>query len=264
MDKLVKDFNNKKGLHEKKGRNANGCKARRTNAYWQQETARQRRKQGKTRFDTHRREEQPDAEDLWLEDHHFANFLGLSRCEWGKGNILMTYNGGTYSEEYNIDTPVNITECDKYLKLEQRIREEEEQIKKEQAYTGGKCNCQGYCQLDHTTVCYCHLLACCSQGNNCPYTHVPQEEFAKYLAFYNEDDESLIGSEDEGWVREDEAHEPLPPVTNWKEYQTNWPAAEWQTNLKFCEERNRKEQQLFVQQNPDVGRFTVECLRFHF
>jgi hypothetical protein len=261
--KLVKGFNNKKGNNEKKGKNANGYKARRTNAYWQQETARQRRKQGKTRYDTHRREEQPDAEDLWLEDLHFANFLGLSTCEWGKGNILMTYNGGTYSEEYNIDTPVNITACDKYLKLEERIREEEQMKKEEQQFTAGKCNCQGYCELDHTTICYCHLVACCSRGGNCHYRHVPKEEITKYLAFYSEDDESLIGSEDEAWVREDEEEdedeEPLPLVTNWNEYHTKWPDAEWKDNLKFCEEQNKKEQQLFVEQNPDVGRFTVEC-----
>jgi hypothetical protein len=95
---------------------------------------------------------------------------------------------------------------------------------------------------------------------------VPQEEFAKYINMYNEDDESLIGSEDEAWVREDEdededgleVHDPLPPVTNWKETQVNWPAAEWD-NRKFNEENNRKERELFVQQNPDVGRFTVEC-----
>ena len=257
--KSVKVFN------EKKGNNANGYKARRTNAYWQKETARQRRKQGKTRYDTYRREEQPDAEDLWLEDHHFANFLGLSTCEWGKGNILMTYNGGTYSEEYNIDKPVNITECDKYLKLEQRIREEEQMKQEEQQFTAGKCNCQGYCELDHTTICYCHLVACCSRGDNCHYRHVPKEEITKYLTFYSEDDESLIGSEDEAWGREDEdeeeaVHEPLPLVTNWKDYHTKWPAAEWEDNLKFNEERNKKEQQLFVQQNPDVGRFTVDCL----
>ena len=214
--KSVKVFN------EKKGKNANGNKARRTNAYWRKETARQRRKQGKTRFDTHRREEQPDAEDLLLEDHHFANFLGLSSSEWGKGNILMTYNGGTYSEEYNIDTPVNITECDKYLKLEQRIREEEQ-------FMAGKCNYH--------------------------YMHVPQENISKYAELYNE--------HDEGWGWESEVHDPLPGpplITNWKEYQTKWPAAEWKDNLKFCEERNKKEQQLFVEQNPDVGSFTVECL----
>ena len=99
--KSVKVFNN-----EKKGKNANGNKARRTAAYWEQETARQRRKQGKTSFDTHRREEQPDAEDLLLEDIHFANFLG-SKCEDG-----IPYNN------VHINEPVNLIECDMYLKAE--------------------------------------------------------------------------------------------------------------------------------------------------
>ena len=91
-----------KVFKEKKGKNANGYKARRTAAYWEEEISRQRRKQGKTRYDTHRREEQPDAEDLRLEDIHFANFLG-SKCEDGE-----PYNN------VHIDEPVNLNECDTY------------------------------------------------------------------------------------------------------------------------------------------------------
>ena len=52
-------------------------------------------------------------------------------------------------------------------------------------------------------------------------------------------------------------------------FMSNWPEM-IQDNLKYYEDRNKKEIQLFVEQNPDVGRFTVECLRqstfplFHF
>jgi hypothetical protein len=66
----------------------------------------ERRKQGKSRFDTFRRDEQPDAEDIRLEDIHFANFLG-SKCEEG-----IPYNN------VHINEPVNIIECDIYLKPE--------------------------------------------------------------------------------------------------------------------------------------------------
>jgi hypothetical protein len=105
-----------KSVKSFKGKNANGKKARRTNAYWQEETARQRRKQGKTRFDTHRRTEQPNAKDLLLEDIHFANFLG-SKCEDG-----IPYNN------VHIDEPVNLIECDMYLKGEtsKNVAEEEQ------------------------------------------------------------------------------------------------------------------------------------------
>jgi hypothetical protein len=41
---------------------------------------------------------------------------------------------------------------------------------------------------------------------------------------------------------------------------SNWPEM-IQDNLKYYEDRNKKEIQLFVENNPDVGRFTVECLR---
>jgi hypothetical protein len=41
---------------------------------------------------------------------------------------------------------------------------------------------------------------------------------------------------------------------------SNWPAM-IQDNLKYYEDLNKKEIQLFVENNPDVGRFTVECLR---
>jgi hypothetical protein len=250
-DRLQQQFDASNKSH--KGKIINGKKKRATKQYFKDEAALARRKQDKVRYDTFRREEQPEAEDMWLEDLHFANFLGLSKCEWGKGNILMTYNGGTYSDEYNIDTPVNITECDKYLKLEQRIREEEEQMKKEKSYRGGKCNCQGYCELDHTMLCYCYLVdGVCRDGDNCSWLHVPfEDELPKYLALYNEENEE----NEDGRSRE-----LVPVLTNWKEYHTKWPATEWVDNLKFCEELNKKEQQLFVEQNPDVGRFTVECL----
>jgi len=100
----------------KKEKNANGNKARRRTATYWSEKSRQRRKQSKVSYDTFRREEQPDAKDLWLEDLHFANFLGLSTCAWGEGNYTMAYNDGKYYDNFNIDNPVNINFCDLYLR----------------------------------------------------------------------------------------------------------------------------------------------------
>ena len=87
----------------------------------------------------------------------------------------------------------------------------------------------------------------------------------KRIRMTEDDDVSLIGSEDDAWglgwgVEEDNTHIPAPFVTNWEAANT-WPAPEWQDNLKFCEERNRQEQEKFVQEHPDEGRLTVECLR---
>jgi hypothetical protein len=89
-----------------KGKIMSGRKERATKQYFKDTAAHARRKQGKTRFDTHRRDEQPDPRDLWLEDIHFANFLG-SKCEEG-----IPYNN------VHINEPVNITECDTHLKPE--------------------------------------------------------------------------------------------------------------------------------------------------
>jgi hypothetical protein len=78
-----------------------GAKERATKQYFKDTAARARRKQGKTRFDTFRRDEQPDAEDLRLEDIHFANFLGLKSSVYGV----------PYNQNY-IDEPINLNECD--------------------------------------------------------------------------------------------------------------------------------------------------------
>ena len=89
-----------------KGKIMSGKKERATKQYFIDTAAHARRKQGKTRFDTHRRDEQPDAEDIRLEDIHFANFLG-SKCEDG-----IPYNN------VHIDEPVNLNECDTYDTVE--------------------------------------------------------------------------------------------------------------------------------------------------
>jgi len=87
-----------------KGKIMSGRKERATKQYFKDTAAHARRKQGKTRFDTHRRDEQPTAEDIRLEDIHFANFLGLPRSEDG-----IPYNN------VHINEPVNIHECDIYI-----------------------------------------------------------------------------------------------------------------------------------------------------
>jgi hypothetical protein len=103
-----------------KGKIMSGRKERATNQYFKDTAAHARRKQGKTRFDTHRRDEQPDEMDLWLEDIHFANFLG-SKCE----------DGIPYNQNY-IDEPVNIVECDSYLKPEPSKNVPEEAVNDKQ------------------------------------------------------------------------------------------------------------------------------------
>lgn len=104
IDRLQEQFDSSDKAH--KGKIMSGSRERATKQYFKDTAARARRKQGKTRFDTHRRDEQPDAEDLRLEDIHFANFLG-SKCEDG-----IPYNST------HIDEPVNLIECDLYLKPE--------------------------------------------------------------------------------------------------------------------------------------------------
>jgi hypothetical protein len=84
-----------------KGKIMSGRKERATKQYFKDTAARARRKQGKTRFDTHRRDEQPDERDIRLEDIHFANFLGLKDSKHG-----VPYNNT------HIDEPVKIWECD--------------------------------------------------------------------------------------------------------------------------------------------------------
>lgn len=83
-----------------KGKIMNGSKERATKRYFKDAASRERRKQGKSRFDTFRREEQPDERDLRLEDIHFANFLGV------KDSVGVPYNNT------HINEPVNIIECD--------------------------------------------------------------------------------------------------------------------------------------------------------
>ena len=187
------------------GKNANGTKARRTEAYWNNETARQRRKQGKTRYDTFRREDQPEAADLRLEDIHFANFLGLSKCEWGNGNYTMAYNDGKYYDNFNIDSSVNISHCDLYLKEKLKQEQVQEQVQ-EQEQKQEQAAAQGGCVLDNTTICYCFLLGICGRGNGCKFIHVPPADIPKYKELFMEDD-GIIGSEDEGWVEDDDEEE---------------------------------------------------------
>ena len=58
----------------------------------------ERRKQHKVRYDTWRRQEMPNEEDMSLENIHYANFLGDKYCD----------NGAPYNSEY----PVNVRFCD--------------------------------------------------------------------------------------------------------------------------------------------------------
>jgi len=106
-EKLFNFKTNKPGKKSEKPKRGRADKMRRTDDYWLKTHNAERRKQTKVRHDTHRRYEQPTAEDIRLEDIHFANFLGLPRSEDG-----IPYNN------VHIDEPVNIIECDINLKPE--------------------------------------------------------------------------------------------------------------------------------------------------
>jgi hypothetical protein len=105
-DNLFNFNSNKPGKKSEKPKPGRSAKLHRTDDYWLKMHNAERRKQTKVRHDTHRREEQPDAEDIRLEDIHFANFLGVKDAD-----------GAPYNNTH-IDEPVNIIECDIYLKPE--------------------------------------------------------------------------------------------------------------------------------------------------
>ena len=221
-----------------KSKTITGKKERATKQYFKEVAALSRRKPDKVRYDTFRREEQPDAEDLRLEDLHFANFLGISTCALGNGDIVMTYNGGQDCDEYNLGKHVNIAECDKYLKQKQeqeqaeyelRCQELDREQEQEQVATAGTCRCQGgKCVLDHTIICYRFASGFCALGNNCFFAHGPADAVARYQEQYG-DEVSLIGSEDEGWVNADEEEAPMP-MSEW-EY-----AAQYTERIRYEEE----------------------------
>jgi hypothetical protein len=79
--KLEQQFDSSKKAH--KGKLMSGAKARATKRYFKDQSARARRKQRKTRFDSYRREEQPNAQDELLENLHYANFLGVKKSAIG-------------------------------------------------------------------------------------------------------------------------------------------------------------------------------------
>ena len=91
---------NKHGKIHTTFKHRNGKKGQRTDAYFLDTTNKERNKQTKVRFDTHRREEQPDAEDVRLENIHFDNFLGnsalIKHCE----------------TVYNNEATINLNLCD--------------------------------------------------------------------------------------------------------------------------------------------------------
>jgi hypothetical protein len=264
IDRLEQQFETSDKSH--KGKIMSGARERATKQYFKDTAARARRKQGKTNYDTFRRDEQLTEEDLRLEDIHFANFLGLPRSEYG-----IPYNN------VHIDEPVNIAECDMYLKPEPSKNVPEEAAPQEEE--GDYINTDEYLlqrQIEREETSVAHLdLGYIPETNTITSNgwyfkrtrnedDIEDEPEAKRIRM-TEDDVSLIGSEDDAWglgwgVEEDDTHIPAPFVTNWEAANT-WPAPEWQDNLKFCEERNRQEQEKFVQEHPDEGRLTVECLR---
>ena len=93
-----------------------GKKQRATAKYWKNETARSRRKGENTRIRQQRREEirleyQPSEDDIYLENIHFADFLG---CKDGTVR---------YNTPNNHQDNVCLSECDDILCL--RVKESE-------------------------------------------------------------------------------------------------------------------------------------------
>ena len=214
-----------------KGKIVSGAKERATKQYFKNAASLERRKQGKTRFDTHRRDEQPTEEDLRLEDIHFANFLGLPRSEDG-----IPYNN------VHIDEPVNIGECDSYLKPEPiKNVPEEEASEEDNTYNFGYGSWAPQISREPNTKWHMN------------WDYEPETQTLNGYSTFKRGLETEIESESKRIKMSEEQ----PLIANW-ESMNGWPAATWD-NLKFCEERNKQEQQLFVEQNPDVGRFTVEC-----
>ena len=255
------NFKSNLGKKSEKPKPGRSAKLHRTDDYWLKMHNAERRKQTKVRHDTHRREEQPDAEDLRLEDIHFANFLGSKDI-----------NGIPYNNAH-IDEPVNLNECDTYDTVEtsKNVPEKEQPEEEGDSYNYGSWAPQisrepntkwhmnwDYEQETQTLNGYSTFKRGRDEDDN--------DSEGKRIRM-TEDDVSLIGSEDDAWglgwgVEEENTHIPAPFVTNWEAANT-WPAPEWQDNLKFCEERNRQEQEKYVQEHPDEGRLTVECLRAH-
>ncbi len=88
----------------------NGAKRRRYEEYVLKESNYVRNKQTKVRYDTQRRTEMPDEEDIRLENEHFANFLGDRH-----GDNKSAYNHPTCT--------ISIKMCDSM-----REQEEEEEL----------------------------------------------------------------------------------------------------------------------------------------
>ena len=265
------NFKSNLGKKSEKPKPGRSAKLHRTDDYWLKMHNAERRKQTKVRHDTHRRDEQPDAEDQRLEDIHFANFLGLPRSECGV----------PYNQNY-IDEPVNIVECDIYLKPEssKNVPEPEAAPQEEGEYI----NMEDYInmrQIEREETAVAHLdLGYIPETNTITSNgwyfkrgrdEDDTESEAKRIRMTDvtleeeQDCDSLIGSEDDGWgfgwgLEEEKTHIPVPLITN-LEVENTWPAPEWEDNLKFCEERNRQEQEKFVEEHPDEGRLTIECLR---
>jgi hypothetical protein len=254
INRLERKFESSNKAH--KGKIISGAKERATKQYFKDTAARARRKQGKKNYDTFRRDEQPTEEDLRLEDIHFANFLGIKD----------TLHGVPYNN-IHIDYPVNLGECD-------MLRPETEEFLPKSHFENVP---DGFSLSEHEED-WMDMRQIEREPNSKAYmdmVYIPETKTLTSNGWYfkrgpdNETDEqqeakrSRISEEEQDYDSiigsEDNSHIPVPPIANWESINT-WPAGTWD-NSKYCQERNKQEQQLFVEQNPDVGRFTVECLQ---
>jgi len=146
----------------------------------------ERRKQHKVRYDTWRRQEMPNEEDMSLENIHYANFLGDKYCD----------NGAPYNTEY----PVNVRFCDS--RVEEAEEEAKEQVNDKDSLAR---RAREMDELDSLGRYGRQFNQQCSEDNSCvdPYA---------YIAEYAEDDEQSIeddisalslGSDSDLWSLDD-------------------------------------------------------------
>jgi hypothetical protein len=170
---VIKSESSEKSHSKSKGGKHSGKKARNTKQYWSNESARQRRKQDKVRYDTHRREEQPDERDELLQDIHFANFVGDKTSE----------KGIAYNNNNEVFGSININMCDKYMTDANQPEEVCESVTEcPSGFVPGHCHCGPVCRIDHNERCfYFEKHGRCMYGELCVFSHpLKKEEEEEY------------------------------------------------------------------------------------
>jgi hypothetical protein len=121
--------------------NANGNKARRTATYWRSETARQHRNQEKVRHETFKHTEQPNEEDVHIENINICNMLRPQDVkivannanelqEQSRSHIISNQNSECEDSDYEYDDYYILgseDEADFPVPLRRRVKEEKKE-----------------------------------------------------------------------------------------------------------------------------------------